>query len=179
MQKFFTLSIGFHLALFSLFFAHLNLARHDNIGTHEKIIAYMYQQQPSVHSQKKSSPLPIKEQAQQNNTAQSRATTGSKNQPAEQTLGESNELLTSLHNKIEAEINRSNFSSYPQKIYVAFTLFPDGHIENIRCLESSESASLNLAVIKAVSAIQPVAIARNFLSVPRELKITVVFGATM
>jgi len=177
MQKFFILSIGCHLALFSLFFARLNLAHNDNIGTHEKIIAYMYQQQSFVHHQEKSSPFPIKEQAQKNSITQSRVTTGSVNQVAKQTLGASDELLTLLHNMIEAEINRSNFSYYPQKIYVAFTLFPDGHIENVRCLESSAYASVNLAAIKAVGAIQPVAIARNFLSVPRELKIAIIFAS--
>lgn len=178
MRKPLILSLGFHLALFTSFFVHVNFTQ-NNVGTHEAIMAYMYQQQSFARYQEKSSPLLIKEHAQKNNAEQSRVAANFANHPAQQTLGEPNELLTLLHNMIEAQINQTNFFNREQKIYVAFTLFPDGHIENIRCLESSESASLNLAVIKAVSAIQPVAIARNFLSVPRELKITVVFGATM
>lgn len=177
MRKPFVLSLSAHLALFMLFFMQLNLVdNNNNIGTHEKIVAYIYQQRLSKHRQEKSWSLPIKEQAQKSSAGQSRITTSSINQAAQQTLGKEDELLTSLHNMIEAEINRNNFSRYTQKVYIAFTLFPDGHIANIHLLEPSESANLNLAVIKALNAIQPVTTARNFLSAPHELKIQIVFG---
>lgn len=175
MRKPLILSLGFHLALFTSLFVHFNFAQ-NNVGTHEEIMAYMYQQQSFARHQEKSSPLPIKEQAQKNDGGQFRAAAGFVNHPAQQTLGEPNELLTLLHNMIEAQINQTNFFNRKQKIYVAFILFPDGHIANVHLLESGASAHLNLAVIKAINAIQPVAAARNFLSIPHELKIQIVFG---
>lgn len=181
MHKSFAISLSIHAALISLFFIHLNWARHDNIGAHTKIIAYLYHQQLLAHQQTQPSSLPVREQALKNNLASSpsRIAVNSKNQPAEQPLGEPNELLTSLHNMIENAIKRSGFSPHQQKIQVGFMLFPDGHIANIHLLEPSESASLNSAVIKAVNAIQPVIAAHNFLSAPHEFKIQIIFDSFM
>ena len=173
MRKFFILSFGFHLALFTPFFVRINFVQH-NVGAHEKIIAYLYQQQLLMQHQEKLFQLPINKQAKKNSAERSKAASSHANQQVQQTLGEPDELLTLLHNMIEVQINHADFFNQEQKIYVTFTLFPDGHIENIRLLECSASANLNLAVIKAVNAIQPVTSARNFLSVPHEFKIRII-----
>lgn len=179
MRKPLVLSFSLHSALFALLFVHFNFAQ-NQIGRHEKINAYMYQQQSLANTQVRSpqyGALPINENSKISSAKPPKTMPNYVNQPARQMLGKPDELLMLLHNLIEAQINRTSFFNQEQKVVVTFTLFPDGHIENAALLGVSESASLNAAIINAVNAIAPVKIAHNFLSNPRMFKIQIVFSA--
>ena len=174
MQKSFVLSIGLHGALFAALYVHFGITP-DNIGT-QQIMAYMYQRQLLHKHQGTSLGLLAKDRAKIKGAQIQAAASSAVDQSARQTPGEMDGLLMLLHDMIETRVKQRVFAQHEQKFYVAFTLFPDGHIENARLVEASETADLNRAVIAAVNAIQPVAFARNFLSVPRELTIQIIFG---
>lgn len=87
-------------------------------------------------------------------------------------------LLTILHDAIAAkqiypdsaiELNQTG------TVTIGFRIFPDGHIENIKLIKSSEIDSLDASALSAVSLISPVKEANNYLKSAEFLTIDVVF----
>lgn len=61
-------------------------------------------------------------------------------------------------------------------VVVRFLLYPDGHIENVTIIQSSQIESIDLAAKQAVFAISPFKMASEYLHAKNEFTVTIVFA---
>lgn len=96
-----------------------------------------------------------------------------------QKTGKENALMILLHNRI------SQAQRYPHRalvleeqgrIEIGFTLFPNGHIENVRVLSSSHYLILDQAAMQAVQSIDPVPEALTYIHQKVLLRVWVHFS---
>lgn len=87
-------------------------------------------------------------------------------------------LLEILHDAIRQQ------QQYPQAalllkqqgvVQIAFRLFPDGHLENLRIAHSCGINDLDQSALAAVAAINPVKIAGSYLHAPKDFYIDLVY----
>jgi TonB family protein len=100
-----------------------------------------------------------------------KATTAANNQQILQ-------LVLYFHDLIQAQIEYpANIHSFlgNKKVYLSFVLFPDGHIEDIKIVQSSGIVIFDRAVLDAVSSLPRVTIAQEILKKPKEFNVPIEF----
>jgi len=170
MNKSFCLSLGLHLGLLGLL--HVNFKTDAVVGMPTRIAAYVYHKSTLMQRSQASLLLPLKK----NGIVSSRGKKSSitSNQSSHIIAGVPNQLLLLLHDMIEAQIKHDGFFGARQNIRLAFTLFPDGHIEDVQLLVASNDAKFNVTIMQALQQIQPVTLARDFITTAQYLQLVIV-----
>lgn len=187
----FILALALHTAVFLLLIITFSLpAKNPEQTSPSKLVkAYIYSSSVT-HSQGTNKPR-IKEninnnvktllqQNKQHNTSKNKNKLSSNETLASigSNVNNETELLQLLHVAIQAQ------QRYPRDalmlgrkgiVLIAFNLFPDGHIENLKIITSSGTISLDKAALIAVKAAAPFKAVNNYLHEAHLFTIHVVF----
>lgn len=160
---------------------------HKNTGTSAKINAYIYTPQLfSSTSDKinvrnartKTKPIKVNNSQLLSHQLQPLPNQKPNNLPQSKTMGTKNKLLEILHDLIQQKV--LNFTNDWRNISnktttVNFTLYPDGHIDNLTTVKSSGIIVLDENAKNAVYEIQPVIAAKELLAQQDLFQIDIVF----
>jgi len=175
MTKAWVLSLSLHVTILIVLLVPWGL-QHDEIDTQKNLHAYLYRQTAVAgNSARVQLVAPLGKSTPVDETQDLARKNDVMGQTVQKNRGNPDELLLLLHDMIAAQVQRIYSIHRHQEIYVEFTLYPDGHITNINLLEATASAELNLAMVQAIAAIQPIAQAKKFLVVAQSLKIRIIF----
>jgi len=170
MKKYLLTSISLHITLliFAAIFGFWWGTKQNSIN---KIDVYLEGQKERNFYSK---PYPLKKSSLgSDNTNFKTASQIQKNQHAENNSQSSSQLTLFLHNLIQAQIKHPSTISPAfggHKVYLSFTLFPDGHIENEKILQSSGIALLDQLALEGLSSLPKTTVAQKLLQHPEEFK---------
>lgn len=89
-----------------------------------------------------------------------------------------NNLNSILHDLIQEKIDvyKDVFGSIKANVTVQFDLYPDGSIENLQFISKDKNHFIEEIIKNAIAAIQPITIAKKYLSQKEQFEVTVIFG---
>jgi len=90
--------------------------------------------------------------------------------------GTASPLLEILHNRIAENLDYSNDTEMERMAIVGFLLFPDGHLDAIQLLKSSQDSLLDEAIMSSVKTIQPVSEAKKYLQTESYFKLSILLS---
>jgi TonB family protein len=176
------LALLLHTVIFAIFFIYsIDAKQNTNYSAVNSIPAFLYHPphlQSRILTSNKSTQKKSRHLLKNYNNITAPASITNRNVNIQTMKNNDSTLLQMLHTKIQ------QVQQYPAgalllhqsgSVRVYFRLFPDGHVEGLKIINSSHIVSLDNAALAAVSAITPVAEAHTYLTQVKEFYIDIEF----
>jgi TonB family protein len=178
MKKAIIFSCMLHIILLACFLTSFDQILEQHVDTDRFLPVYIYQKKPVKQQVAEEVRLFRKDSSQAVSQKNRAVIVQRKNEYTRDTVqSKHSELLILLHDLIQTHIQYPNLflGFQPVQMRVSFSLFPDGHVENVQILQSSGKDTLDKAALRAVQSIQPVIKAQKFLIDQKRFEVQIMF----